>query len=175
MIEAKNTLVADDMSVCLISKNHIAKYFGTWNNLLMEMGIGKKKRSGKKGRNITKEEIIQSIKDVAKKIGRRPHYNDFLKHGCVSPKTMAKHCGSWNKALVLAGFKTWQTEATKSDMIKEIKQVYEKIGKVPTITDMNKHGKIKANPIRHKFGTWSKAVEEAGLERYKFNRWTTRQ
>lgn len=55
------------------SRGTVTKYFGTWNNLLIEAGFNVNRMT-----NPTKERLLDSLKKFEKKEGRPPTKEDFL-------------------------------------------------------------------------------------------------
>lgn len=74
----------------------VQKLFGSWSSALEQANL----------EPITivkysKEDIINAIVDYHKTTGNIPGYNDLSKPGST---TAEKHFGSWNKAIIAAGF-----------------------------------------------------------------------
>lgn len=52
----------------------------------------------------------------------------------------------------------------KEDLLAELQRLAEDLGRTPKVSDMNDIGKYSNGPYNSTFGTWSAALEEAGLE-----------
>jgi hypothetical protein len=73
--------------------------------------------------------------------------------------------GSWNDALREAGFKPInRTDIPKSELIGEIESVKAQLGRIPRAPDMDQHGQFDSTTYASTFGTWNKALREAGFE-----------
>ena len=82
-----------------------------------------------------------------------------------SVETVAKEFGSWNKALVEAGIYEKEDEKalSKEKIIEQLKQHYLKNPDM-TVESFEKDRTVcSVSTIRNKFGTWSKALLEAGI------------
>ncbi len=82
-----------------------------------------------------------------------------------SVETVAKEFGSWNKALVEAGIYEKEDEKalSKEKIIEQLKQHYLKNPDM-TVESFKKDRTVcSVSTIRNKFGTWSKALLEAGI------------
>jgi len=135
--------------------------------------IGKFKERGLISQNFkkiySKEEILCLIQDFYNVNGRIPKGGDFTSaKGYPSSKTVVNKFGSWNAAILEAGYlphnQTGGKKAkttSKEDIISNIKTLAASIGSTPTITDYKKH--YSGNEVFKVFGKWSIAVRESGL------------
>lgn len=77
--------------------------FGTWNNALIESGIGIRQGYTHK---YTRQELIDILQQWIKENGRIPTSTDFNDDPNLSAiNTYIREFGSWNKALIETGFK----------------------------------------------------------------------
>lgn len=55
---------------------------------------------------------------------------------------------------------------TEEEILQDIKQVAEKLGKSPTRSEYREHGSISTATIRDRLGSWNKAKKQANLKAY---------
>lgn len=91
-----------------------------------------------------------------------PHYAAF-----------SKRFGSWENAKELAGVKQnnrRRTSLSKSEILQELKLVYEKTRQTPKLIDFVKlNGKVGEDRIRSLFGSYENLLKEADLTHDKYN------
>lgn len=108
----------------------------------------------------TQEELIKLLLEQKKQLKRIPNSREMKP--CFQVYSDA--FGSWNNALKVAGLtpKRENNKYSKEDLIKIIQDVAEKIGKTPTVDDID--SKIGRTVFSYKFGSWNNALIEAGFE-----------
>lgn len=104
---------------------------------------------------------------------------EFDKYSKVASSTVVRRFGGWGAALNKAGlgdrYKGPDTTPrmrqqtgkgmTNDDLLKELLRVSKEIGTpILTVEKFNKHAAISAETVRRRFGSWWKALEEAGLQ-----------
>ena len=158
----KNTLNIDDYASLGKYAYYIVKIkFSNWNKALMTSNL----KMNFKTLNISDELLIYDIKQAAtilkKETINREEYKIFGKY---SFKIIQKRFGSWIKALEKAGFiENPPRYATEEELITNLKEVYEKLKKTPTISDIKiPISKYGLKPYVRMFGTWNRAIEKAG-------------
>ena len=119
----------------------------------------------------TKDYLIQKLQQKAKELGRTPTTKDMRKP-YPSCKKYYEVYKSWNEALIDTGFdinnkvkhprkKPDRGEIfTKEKMIEILINKSKELGRIPSYSD-NMHPCVKT--YTNKFGTWNKALFEAGL------------
>lgn len=103
----------------------------------------------------------------------------FDKYSKVSSSALVKRFGGWGVALSKAGlgdrYKGPRISArmqqqkgkgmTNDDLVNELLRVAQEIDtKILTVEQFNKHATISAETVRRRFGSWRKALDEAGLQ-----------
>ncbi len=76
-----------------------ASTFGTWNNALREANLIPNEK-----RNIPKLELLSELQRLEKELGRRPIRDEMVQHGKFGHSVYTLRFGSWNDALIEAGF-----------------------------------------------------------------------
>jgi 5-methylcytosine-specific restriction endonuclease McrA len=119
-------------------------------------------------RNLTEQQLLDDLKEAAKKIGRNTitmaQYNHI---GTYSSSTIQKRFGSWFKALKIAGLKRSRSFLSiKTDELLDDLRSVAKMLKLNSLTQQlyAEHGSIGPNTISRRFGgSWLKALKAAGL------------
>lgn len=101
--------IADDFRVTngkFPSLSVITKFFGTWNNFLIESGFKPVRVAGKAYYDCSKQGIINAIISYVATNGHLPSYKDFNYSEGLYPSsgTVERVFGSWNTAISAAGF-----------------------------------------------------------------------
>jgi hypothetical protein len=115
------------------------------------------------------EAILNEIRRVAQVV-KHPTLSrgEFRKHSRVSPTTISRHFGSWEKALALAGlgsrFDASSKPISEDEVVREIQRVAQLLGVKSLSRDQfNTHARFTDNTVRNRFGSWHKAMKAAGL------------
>jgi len=131
-------------------------------------------------RNCENNVILNEIRRVASLIDI-PYVSraEFDKHSKISSSTIVKRFGSWGAGLNEAGLSDRYKglkittrmrqqkgkRMTNTDLLKELYRVAQEIGtKTLTMAQFDKHAAISAETVRRRFGSWGKALDEAGLQ-----------
>ncbi|MCA1021653.1 homing endonuclease associated repeat-containing protein [Halobacillus litoralis] len=118
-----------------------------------------------KRENVTKEEFINEIHKYFSMNGRTPRYSDFTGEwiSCFWGKRLF---GSWNKAIIAAGYEPNQRVVysySKEELIKQLQDYYNNFKKVPTQRSLKVHGYAGSKSFYNHFGSFKNALKEAGL------------
>ena len=94
--------------------------------------------------NYSDEDLINHLKDLAKKLGRTPGSQDIDKGDKASYATYFYRFGSLKKAHEAAGLKTtvYQEKYSDEELIRNIKVLSNQLGRMPRITDITNDGKV---------------------------------
>ena len=123
-----------------------------------------KPRGSKK--RISKEDLIENLKDLYSEIGRVPRKED-LKLGKYGVSGYNRVFGGFSNALIEVGWEAnlqSYTHITKDDCISEILKIYKMLNKVPRINDYIEYASIPWAVVHNLFGTWNSALLESGLQ-----------
>lgn len=113
-------------------------------------------------RNTPREEFIEDVQAVAKKLNKNSlTTREYDKHGKFHSRTIFKRFDSWLQVLELAGLeKSTKYGTTIEDLYENLEEVWQKLGRQPRFREMEKplsrYG-IKAYTL--KFGSWRNALE----------------
>jgi hypothetical protein len=162
----------------LPSPNTFKRYFGSWNNALIESGYKPNHRL----ENYTKSELISLLNIYYKKFDKIPTVEglyEAIKNGFnfPAPYQYIKHFGKFENAINQCDFfkeaKGKEEEQRKQYYLSELNRYFSIYKKVPTTRDLDKaDGFPNSATIRRYFGNYQKALEESGLVKYKVHRKT---
>ncbi|MBT3465398.1 hypothetical protein HOD20_06050 [archaeon] len=119
----------------------------------------------------TKEQLIFYIQNFHKKKKKVPTIKDINSDKkSPSSSTYANRFGSWNKTLIVCGFKINKKKYSKKEMIESVKLLSKELGKIPKGSDLkNREWIASYSTYRQKFGNWKKVLKQAGLIKKKSN------
>jgi len=132
--------------------------FGSWNDYLQESNVG------------TKEKIAEEINRISQEHcgGDSPTVREFNEYSPFPKDWHRKRIGSWNEALEYASLEANQTKEainlSDQDLLEHIEELANKLDRVPTSDDVDEIGKVTCQTYQNRFGSWNKAVKEAGFE-----------
>jgi hypothetical protein len=136
------------------SSSYYLSSFESWRAAIEQAGVEQNfsKRSGRSDR----AELLDTIKSLHERLGRAPKATELPEDCEYSQHDFYNEFGSWDEALETAGIDREQS------MLDEIERVAEKLGRVPSTVDMQKHGAYTSYSSH--FGSWSEALERADIE-----------
>jgi hypothetical protein len=115
----------------------------------------------------TDAEILEQLRSCAEALGRSPTMREFEGHPGTSahPQTVIERFGSWNGAKRAAGLIP-RRFATKEELLQCLRDLGERIGRVPTSKDIDAHrGLVPSKSLYwHTFGSLTDALREAGFD-----------
>lgn len=142
--------------------------FGSWRNALRLAGYERPKKDDPKffepnSPQYSKEELLNDLRDLAKKLGYRPRVRD-LTSDMVSDFTYRRYFGSWSNALVQAGIEKdhRHNHYTDSELISLLAIFMRENKRLPYSKEMNNaHGFPSTWTYIKRFGSLKRAVELA--------------
>jgi len=138
------------------------KYFESWNGALKEAGLDVNQEKG-----VSKEQLIKDLQQFAEKVDGPPTQEKMEEFGQRYANIYHRHFGSWNNALEEAGLdinKKIECVKSKRQLIEDLQQFAEELGRTPTKGDMNDDGPWDSTTYQRNFGSWNEALKEAGLK-----------
>ncbi|APR02582.1 TPA: homing endonuclease associated repeat-containing protein [Clostridium botulinum] len=136
----------------------IVKEFGTWDNALKQAGYTKEEIY-KSRDQYTDDELLNIIRSKTKELGRIPYLKEIKQCRIIS-----KRFGSWNNALILAGYKDIQIlkknkEFTREELLELIRCKCNELGRIPKRAEFELQYEVYKN-----FDSWNDALKLAGIE-----------
>jgi hypothetical protein len=110
----------------------------------------------------SEESLLDELRRVANKIGKDTMtFKEFTAAGGrISEGPLAKRFGSWNAALEKAGIsKSVIRNISDEDLFAEMGNLWDRLGRQPTVKEMRRLGRFSENPYKRRFGSWLHAVE----------------
>lgn len=109
---------------------------------------------------ITKEQIKQDLIKVCELIGKIPSSREYQEFGTYNLTTVFNKFGSWNEArYIVFGGQKQTYRIPLEDIITDIHQVRNSLGKIPSKNEYLKLGQFSEQAITSKFGFWNKALK----------------
>ena len=121
-------------------------------------------------RNISDQELIQDVQDVAKSLGKDTLAgSEYSLHGKYNHATLQRRFGSWKKVLQLCNLQlkghNFRCNFSNEEMIADLKRVANIVNvDSPTQEHYNRHGMYHSVTLCRKYGSWNKVLSFAGME-----------
>ena len=143
------------------------KRFGSWVDAISEAGFETEQLS-RGSEPIPEKKLLAELRRLHDDLERVPKTTDMSTHGEYSDTTYRNRFGSWDEAILEAGFDPTKIQrGTKpipeEDLLTELHHLSDEVGDVPRKIDMDTYGEYSANTYACRFGSWFEALEEAGL------------
>ena len=114
-------------------------------------------------RDTPDEDLIQDVRDVAKKLGiDTVTISCYDEYGKYHPKTLWNRFGSWFEVLRMAGLKESRSRpnVSENELFDNLRNVWIALGRQPASTELTKPlSKYSVNTYGRRFGGWRKALE----------------
>ena len=135
------------------------KLFSGWRGAIEAAGY----RPIQKG--WTEDEILRDIQLIQRLFRQIPPYKKLSRLGYSGlTRAAMRRFGSWNKAVVQAGFIPIKKEWSKDSVIKQLKKVAENLNHTPSMRDLKELGKHDLlNAMITQFGKYNAALKKANL------------
>jgi hypothetical protein len=132
--------------------------FGSWNDALQAMDLEINHSYG-----LSRGELVEALTDLARELGYSPTQGDMQELGRYSPNPYYREFDSWNDALQVTGLDVHQHDATREELLAEIKRLATD-RRPPGRAEMAGQGTYSPQAYYSAFGSWGAAVREAGFE-----------
>ena len=132
-----------------VSSHYFKKSFGSWSAFL------KKLKLEPLVYRPTNEELIDAYFRLKKELRRQPTPLDMELKGRFAKNTYRNRWGSWVNFLNVVGDKSLHgISYSEQELTQNYQMVREKLGYVPTLAELEKHGKFMAEQYYRTFGTY---------------------
>ena len=121
-------------------------------------------------RNISDQELIQDVQDVAKSLGKDTlTRSEYSLHGKYCDSTLRRRFGSWKKVLEACNLETvghnFKCNISNEEMINDLKRVAGIVNlESPTKESYDKYGKYHSATLCRKYGSWNNVLKFAGMK-----------
>ncbi|HKD80475.1 MAG TPA: hypothetical protein VKH81_12335 [Candidatus Angelobacter sp.] len=115
---------------------------------------------------MTREEVINAIKQTAEESGKTPTLTHMLETKQLSQYDVRRHFGVYASALQACGLEGRGSgyEATMRELFADWAEVARKAGRVPTVGDYELHDRYSLKPLMRQFGAWPRVAP--GMAQY---------
>ena len=141
------------------SRAIIRRIFGTWNNLLTELGY---KINMYKPGQYTKEDILEDYKNLCNKHGKLLTAQEFRKLGKFSQQIIDSSFGSFSKMRQALGLDYFIKKYSDEDIKEILLEVYNKFGFI-SCDLINEHSKLNTTTICNKYKTLEEACKKFNI------------
>jgi hypothetical protein len=142
------------------SYDTVRRRFGGWEDAIAEAGLDAETTPG--NQEYSDEELLDDVRRVAEEVDATPTETQYKQHGSHSPTTFRRRIGAWDEVIDAAGLPP-REQTPDEAFLSDLQNVAETLGHPPSIAEQNEQGSFTAWEIRGRFGTWTGALEEAGL------------
>ena len=137
--------------------------FGSWNEAIREANLTVNVRS-----DIPEPELLDELNALRDDLGRAPQRREMDQEGQFDSSTYSHRFGTWNDALGAANIDpSKRRNIPESDLKDEIRRLADELNRPPTRDEMGQQGTFGHSVYSYRFGTWTDALIEAGLEPHK--------
>lgn len=136
--------------------------FGSWQGALDAAGI---EADARRSPPIPTEDLEAELHRLADELGGTPSVADMEAHGEYAADTYAQRYGSWNAAVEAAGLPpNERMNNSEERLLEAIRELRDDLGRVPSTTDMHKHGPFSYQVYLQRFESWDAALERAEID-----------
>lgn len=142
------------------SSDTVRRRFGGWCSAVQE--ATPKEARAWNAITLTDEEVLEFLRELSDELGRRPRWGDF-DQSPIDAHFVSSRFGSFDEALAEAGFVAAPSEFwyTEEELLEEIHRLTED-DTPPLGVEMEEVGRYSQTAYKKRFGSFNKAVEEAG-------------
>lgn len=142
-------------------RNHV----GRFTDALREAGLFPTQ-------NITEDDAIRAVRRLGEELGEPPTGDQMDAQGVYTNQTVSEYVGSWEEALLEAGFSERavadrRKQVDSEELLAELRSLAEKLGHPPRQSDIDDYSPYHHATYNRRFGSLTEARERAGLQRRK--------
>jgi len=157
-------------NISKISTSALIRKFGSWENALIECGLGhrysgrivSKKIKSQVARNLPDLELIDELKKVAHQLNKKElSQKDFNENSKFSASAIARRFGSWSEGLKKAGLEEVKMAKryTELDYFENLLNVWTHYGRQPYYREIDAPPSvISSGGYERRWGKWSSAL-----------------
>src|SRR5690349_1124722 len=110
---------------------------------------------------MTKEEVLQAIRECAEKLGRVPSFTQAAKMTQLTIAVIRTNFGTYKRALAAGGLERAGSgyEATLRELFEDWAGLARKMGRPPTIMEYQKGSAYSVRPLTRRFKSWMRVPE----------------
>lgn len=142
------------------------RVFGNWNHALRQAGL-----EINQARDVSKADLTSELVRLAEELGHVPRMREMRDQGNWCGTIYQNRFGSWNEALVAAGFPpNNRVRIPREELLAALRDLADELGHPPTSKEMLEQGEFTTQPYYRVFGTWRTALQAADpdfLEQYQ--------
>jgi hypothetical protein len=111
---------------------------------------------------------LDELKSLRDELGKAPERREMDQQGQFDSSTYSHRFGTWNDALRAADIvPSTRINIPEVELKNEIRRLADELNRPPTRDEMEQQGKFSHSVYSHRFGTWTDALIETGLEPHK--------
>lgn len=113
-------------------------------------------------RNVSDEELIKDLKEVALKLGKdKVTQREYKTLGKYGRRTLIRRFGSWNKSLEKAGLSTTaRMNIPEEELFQNLADLWQHFGRQPKYHEVKRPlSKFSVGPYANRFGSWYNALK----------------
>ncbi len=113
-------------------------------------------------RNVSDEELIKDLKEVALKLGKdKVTQREYKTLGKYGRRTLITRFGSWNKSLEKAGLSiTTRKNIPEEELFQNLADLWQHFGRQPKFHEVKQPlSKFSVGPYANRFGSWYNALK----------------
>jgi hypothetical protein len=147
------------------SNDTLKRRFGSYNNAVEASGLEPNQQVTENDVVASDEELIADLRRVGELVDGTPTQKQYGTHGSHSYSTLIHRFGSWNDAIIAAGYEPNRHDnASEEDLISDLRQVATDLDDIPTAHQYDEHGKYSLGLLTGEFGSYNNALETAGFD-----------
>lgn len=115
-------------------------------------------------KKIPTDDLLEALLELRNNLEKTPTKKDMTEHGEYGTNTYKRRFGSWTAALNEIGEEPKQRPYTDDELIQDLQNLADELNKTPTAQDLSEYSSHSHSVYQNRFGSWNKALDEAGLE-----------